>query len=276
MVCALMIQNFGVRVGVLCSCQRVDHLREDRLLPVIVRVTPLAVAVAWDDRTIVVALVTDAMTAVDGIPMPLTLLPTSADVNAAVALVTVVELFSTPSATVRECLITVPACGISPVMFAPALPCSSAASTCFLIRFTNVGLKSAEPVRGDPKTARSRRVIEMPALAVEALRRRRQGTKVIALNGLVFTRSDGRSLAVPTVYSSWHQLLERAGVPKVRPHDARHTCATLMLGQGVHPKLVSEMLGHATVAITWNSTATRRRRCTARPRAPSTRCSERP
>jgi integrase len=113
-----------------------------------------------------------------------------------------------------------------------------------------LGLTSAEPVRGDPKTARSRRVIEMPELAVEALRRRRQGTKVIALNGLVFTRPDGRSLAVPTVYSSWHRLLERAGVPKVRPHDARHTCATLMLGQGVHPKLVSEMLGHATVAIT--------------------------
>jgi integrase len=93
-------------------------------------------------------------------------------------------------------------------------------------------------------------VIEIPELAVEAMRRRRKDTKVIALNGLVFTRPDGRSLAVPTVYPRWHRLLERAGVPLVRPHDARHTCATLMLGQGVHPKLVSEMLGHATVAIT--------------------------
>jgi integrase len=55
---------------------------------------------------------------------------------------------------------------------------------------------------------------------------------------------------VQTVYNRWHRLLERAGVPIVRPHDARHTTATLMLGQGVHPKLVSEMLGHATVAIT--------------------------
>jgi integrase len=60
----------------------------------------------------------------------------------------------------------------------------------------------------------------------------------------------GDTLAVPRVYTRWHKLLQRAGVPIVRPHDARHTTATLMLGQGVHPKLVSEMLGHATVAIT--------------------------
>jgi integrase len=45
-------------------------------------------------------------------------------------------------------------------------------------------------------------------------------------------------------------VLERAGVPIVRPHDARHTTATLLLGQGVHPKLVSEMLDHTTLAIT--------------------------
>jgi integrase len=51
------------------------------------------------------------------------------------------------------------------------------------------------------------------------------------------------------VYTRWHKLLQRAGVPVVRPHDAGHTTATLMLGQGDHPKLVFEMLGHATVAI---------------------------
>lgn len=36
----------------------------------------------------------------------------------------------------------------------------------------------------------------------------------------------------------------------MRPHDLRHTCATLLLGQGINPKIVSEMLGHSTVAIT--------------------------
>jgi integrase len=66
----------------------------------------------------------------------------------------------------------------------------------------------------------------------------------------VFRRPDGRTLAVPRIYTNWRRLLRRADVPLVRPHDARHTCATLLLGQGVHPKLVSEMLGHSTVAIT--------------------------
>jgi integrase len=113
-----------------------------------------------------------------------------------------------------------------------------------------LGLTSSEPFRGEPKTARSRRVVEMPALAVAALRRHREHTSVINLNGLIFTRPDGRTIAVQSVYAQWHRLLRRAGVPIVRPHDARHTTATLLLGQGVHPKLVSEMLGHASVAIT--------------------------
>jgi len=121
-----------------------------------------------------------------------------------------------------------------------------------LTRRTRVllGVVTAEPLRGDPKTARSRRVVEMPALAVDALRRHRLECTVVSLSGHVFTRPDGRVLAVQTVYDRWRRLLERAGVPVVRPHDARHTTATLLLGQGVHPKLVSEMLGHATVAIT--------------------------
>jgi integrase len=111
-------------------------------------------------------------------------------------------------------------------------------------------LTSPEPLRGEPKTQRSRRVVELPSLAVDALRRHREDATVVSLDGRVFARPDGRTLAVQTVYARWHRLLTRAGVPLVRPHDARHTTATLMLGQGVHPKLVSEMLGHATVAIT--------------------------
>lgn len=45
-------------------------------------------------------------------------------------------------------------------------------------------------------------------------------------------------------------LLKRAGLPTVRFHDLRHTCATLLLGRNVNPKIVSEMLGHATIDIT--------------------------
>ena len=45
-------------------------------------------------------------------------------------------------------------------------------------------------------------------------------------------------------------LLKRAGLPRVRFHDLRHTCATLLLSKNVNPKVVSEMLGHASIAIT--------------------------
>lgn len=48
----------------------------------------------------------------------------------------------------------------------------------------------------------------------------------------------------------WKPLLRRAGLPDIRFHDLRHTCATLLLTQGVHPKVVSEMLGHANISIT--------------------------
>jgi integrase len=48
----------------------------------------------------------------------------------------------------------------------------------------------------------------------------------------------------------WEPLLKRAGLPDIRFHDLRHTCATLLLTKGMHPKIVSEMLGHSSIAIT--------------------------
>ena len=49
---------------------------------------------------------------------------------------------------------------------------------------------------------------------------------------------------------SWHQLRERAKLDGVRFHDLRHSAATLLLAAGVHPKVVQERLGHATIGIT--------------------------
>jgi integrase len=48
----------------------------------------------------------------------------------------------------------------------------------------------------------------------------------------------------------YKKLLKYAGLPDICLHDLRHTCATLLLGRNVNPKIVSEMLGHATIAIT--------------------------
>ena len=58
--------------------------------------------------------------------------------------------------------------------------------------------------------------------------------------------------AGPTLhhYARFKPLLKRAGLPEIRFHDLRHTCATLLLSKNVNPKVVSEMLGHASIAIT--------------------------
>ena len=98
-----------------------------------------------------------------------------------------------------------------------------------------------------PKTARSRRQVLLGQAAVDALPRHRRAQPGI---GFVFARPDGRPLSVSIVGKAWARLNERAGVPRVRFHDLRHAAATLMLSRGVHPKVVSEMLGYATIAIT--------------------------
>jgi integrase len=52
------------------------------------------------------------------------------------------------------------------------------------------------------------------------------------------------------VTRSFKPLLKRAGLPDIRFHDLRHTCATLLLSKGVHAKFVQELSGHATIIIT--------------------------
>ena len=47
-------------------------------------------------------------------------------------------------------------------------------------------------------------------------------------------------------------IVGRAGLRRIRFHDLRHTCATLLLAQGVHPRLIMEILGHSQIAITMN------------------------
>ena len=80
---------------------------------------------------------------------------------------------------------------------------------------------------------------------------------------------EGRNL----VYGQLHPLLRGAGLPVIRFHDLRHTAATLMLSRGIHPKIVSEMLGHSTIGITLDlyshvtPTMQRRRRSNGRPPA---------
>src|SRR5205085_7202389 len=67
---------------------------------------------------------------------------------------------------------------------------------------------------------------------------------------LVFCREDGTPLHPDGFYASFQQAVKRAGVRPIRFHDLRHTHATLFLSNGEHPKIVSERLGHSSIAIT--------------------------
>ncbi len=112
---------------------------------------------------------------------------------------------------------------------------------------------------GTPKTAKSKRRIKLTNAAVDALRahRVRQLSERLALgealadHDFIFTRADGEPLRGTHVQQrNFVALLKRAGLPIIRFHDLRHTAATLLLLQGINPKVVSELLGHSQVGIT--------------------------
>jgi integrase len=67
---------------------------------------------------------------------------------------------------------------------------------------------------------------------------------------LVIDSGDGSPLSPSGLSAAWPRFLAKAGLPHVRFHDLRHAHATLMLLQGVHPKIVSERLAHASIGIT--------------------------
>ena len=69
--------------------------------------------------------------------------------------------------------------------------------------------------------------------------------------GYVFTNSEGGPLRKSGLRRrSFQPLLKKAGLHRIRFHDLRHTAATLALQEGVHPKIVQEMLGHSSISIT--------------------------
>ena len=68
--------------------------------------------------------------------------------------------------------------------------------------------------------------------------------------GLVFTKENGGALDPETVTRYFRQAVKKSMLPLIRLHDLRHTHATLALQAGIHPKVVSERLGHATISIT--------------------------
>jgi integrase len=110
----------------------------------------------------------------------------------------------------------------------------------------------------EPKTAGSRRRVALSKQPIDALRRHRvaQAEERFRMGAgwedaeLVFATEAGRPITASGLRRSYEPLLKRAGLPRMRFHDLRHTSATLLLGRGVHPKVVSEMLGHTRISTT--------------------------
>ena len=110
----------------------------------------------------------------------------------------------------------------------------------------------------EPKTARSRRTIHLAQKAVAVLRahqnrqafeRRAAGDKW-AESDLVFCTAEGAPFSPTNETKRFQRAVTAAKLPAIRFHDMRHTAASILLSQGVHVKLVSEMLGHSTIVLT--------------------------
>lgn len=110
-----------------------------------------------------------------------------------------------------------------------------------------------------PKTATSRRSVTLDSHTLEALQAHRKAALAERLafgagwpdGDLVFTDAEGLPVH-PRRFSAYYfaQHVKAAGLPPIRFHDLRHTHATLALQAGVHPKVVSERLGHSSIAVT--------------------------
>ncbi len=116
-------------------------------------------------------------------------------------------------------------------------------------------------VENDPKTKRSRRNIILSDIALQALQDQhvlqdKMKTKAGERwqeQDLVFTNRSGGFFDPETLVKHFHLLLDKAGLPHIRFHDLRHSAATILLTMGVHPKVVQELLGHSTIAMTMDT-----------------------
>lgn len=110
----------------------------------------------------------------------------------------------------------------------------------------------------EPKSEHSRRRLDLsPSLALflRQYRTDKQAERLLlgnplSENDLVFSNVDGKAMDPGTLTHNFARIAKKAGLSGTRFHDLRHTFASLMLLVGIHPKIVSEMLGHSTVAFT--------------------------
>ena len=109
-----------------------------------------------------------------------------------------------------------------------------------------------------PKTEKSKRRIMLPRFVLDVLKKQRDHQDQLRLQAgstwqdlnLVFSTDAGNFVEGTDLNRRFKRLLKEAGLPDMRFHDLRHSAATILLGKGVHPKLVQELLGHSQMSIT--------------------------
>ena len=119
-------------------------------------------------------------------------------------------------------------------------------------------LKNGEIIFRQPKSDRSRRMIALTPSTALVLREHKENHNSekllqglpISDDDLVFSQPDRRPYRPDTITHAWIKLARKTGLRGIRLHDARHSHASLMLKQGVHPKIVQERLGHSSIQIT--------------------------
>jgi integrase len=112
----------------------------------------------------------------------------------------------------------------------------------------------------EPKTASGKRSITLPPFVIEALQQQRirqLETKLRAgpaweEHDLVFCNTYGRFLNSASLYALFTSLVKKAGLPRMRFHDLRHSAATILMAMKVPVKVIQELLGHSTITITLN------------------------
>lgn len=126
--------------------------------------------------------------------------------------------------------------------------------------------QTLQPIKGqgltfkEPKTGKGRSVTVSSSLVKELKKIYKKQLEYKLLLGedyneldLIFSQKNGNPIQPAELSRNFHKIIQKVNIPDIRFHDLRHTHATLMLQQGIHPKVVSERLGHSTIGITMDT-----------------------
>jgi integrase len=127
-----------------------------------------------------------------------------------------------------------------------------------IIKRQLLSLKDGPVIEEDMKTKSSKRSIPLAENLIKELKAHkvRQAKEKLQIGdmyndqGLVFCQEDGSPIEPKSFTKRFQNLLKQAGLPKLRLHDLRHTHASLLLSENIHPKVVQERLGHSSISMT--------------------------